>query len=793
MITVYGLLGEPSPALRAAAAGATTVVGATRHLDALAVEADRRITLGALRPAVEQLTRLPPDADVVVVASGDPLFFGVVRSLRARGLRPAVVPAVSSIAAAFAAVGLPWDDAAVVSVHGRPIEAALDLARRAGKVAVFTSPENGVRELAAGLDGLQRWFVLAERLGEADECVRVLDCEQALTVEPRQPNVVLILDRLPAEPDAEWPGVTAGPVPARMRAQTGRPAGADPVIGQVLGGAASVAHADRIDALLGKPTRRYTEGASAGLPQAFAECDLIVSHLALGATTRIIAPLLRDKHTDPGVVVVDEAARFAVPLVGGHGGGANALAVRLAEGLGATPVVTTATDSVRLPALDTLGWAYSGQVAEVTRAMLDGRSVQVVRSRPWPLPPWPSNVAEQAAEPVARIVVSDEVVPNGDLPTVVLRPPSLVVGMGCNRGTPVGSLRDLLHDTLAAVGLADESVAALTSVDAKADEAGLIELAAELGVEFCTFEAAALATHEVPNPSAHALAAVGTPSVAEASVLAAGAELIVPKQRTTEATCAIGRLPALGRLAVVGLGPGARDLTTPRAQQAIRAASVIVGYGPYVDQVGDLIAPNAEVHASGMGTEEARTALALAKAREGRNVALVCSGDPAIYAMASPTLEQGTEGVEVEIVPGVTASLAASAILGAPLGHDHATISLSALHTDWATIERRLTAAAEGDLVTVLYNPRSRTRLMHLPRALQIFAEHRPASTPVAIVEEACRPGQKVTTATLADFDPDLVNMNSLVVVGSSTTRYQPAARGRTVMVTPRDYHWMPS
>ena len=118
-----------------------------------------------------------------------------------------------------------------------------------------------------------------------------------------------------------------------------------------------------------------------------------------------------------------------------------------------------------------------------------------------------------------------------------------------------------------------------------------------------------------------------------------------PKQKTPEATCAIGRIPATGKLWVVGLGPGARDLTTPRAQDAIRNAAVVVGYKPYVDQVTDLIRPGTQVHSSGMGTEEARTALAIAKAREGRKVALVCSGDPAIYAMASPTLEQGTEGI----------------------------------------------------------------------------------------------------------------------------------------------------
>lgn len=598
------------------------------------------------------------------------------------------------------------------------------------------------------------------------------------------------------------------------------------MIGQVTSGAASRARADRIEAILGTQTLRYTDGAVAGLPQAWAECDLIVSHLALGATTRIIAGLLASKKTDPGVVVIDDAGRFVVPLVGGHGGGANDLARRIAEGLGATAVLTTATDSLGLPALDTLGWPWSGDVAAVTRAILDGAPVTVLRTQRWPLPPLPENVTvvDAGAEPagaVARVVVSDQLVErpqpeeppqpvepaetgpavstsvtsrsdaSGAVPTVVLTPPSLVAGMGCNRGTSAAALAALLTTTLAEAGLALASVAAITSVEAKADESGLIELAADLGVPFVTYPADVLAAEEVPNPSAHALAAVGTSSVAEASVLAHGADLVVAKRRTPEATCAIGRIPARGKLTVVGLGPGSRDLTTPRAQQAIREASVVVGYRPYLAQVKDLLSPGARIASTPMGKEEERTAAAIRFAREGNKVALVCSGDPAVYAMASPVLEQGTEGIDVEIVPGVTASLAASAILGAPLGHDHATISLSDLHTDWDTILRRIRAAAEADLVTVLYNPRSRTRLHHLPDALAILAEHRPPETPVAVVEEADRPGQRVTLATIGDLDPAVVNMNSLVVVGSSTTRYLPAGADRTVMVTPRDYHWM--
>ena len=212
MITVHGLLGAPSPALRAAAAAADWVVGGRRHLDALDVEAERRITLGALRLAVERIATLPETDQIVVIASGDPLYFGVVRSLRRAGLTPQVVAAPSSIAAAFAAVGVPWDDAAVVSVHGRPLAAAVNLARAHPKVAVFTSAENGIRELAAGLADLERRYVLAERLGEDDEQVRVFDSAQAMAVEPVEPNVVLILDRGVDAPDTDWPGALAGPL-----------------------------------------------------------------------------------------------------------------------------------------------------------------------------------------------------------------------------------------------------------------------------------------------------------------------------------------------------------------------------------------------------------------------------------------------------------------------------------------------------------------------------------------------------------------------------------------------------
>ena len=242
---------------------------------------------------------------------------------------------------------------------------------------------------------------------------------------------------------------------------------------------------------------------------------------------------------------------------------------------------------------------------------------------------------------------------------------------------------------------------------------------------------------------------------------------------------------------MVGLGPGSRDLLTPRALQRIQDATFIAGYAPYVKQIRDVVRPGATILATKMGTEEERTAAAIEAAREGRNVAFVCGGDPAIYAMASPTLEMGTDGIDVEIVPGVTAELAISGILGAPLGHDHATISLSDLHTDWDLILKRVRAAAEGDLVTTFYNPRSRTRTHQLPDALAILAEHRPPSTPVAVVSHAERRQQQIIMSTLAEFQPEWVGMTSMVVVGSSTSKYVTSGDNRKLFVTPRDYHWM--
>jgi cobalt-precorrin 5A hydrolase/precorrin-3B C17-methyltransferase len=575
--------------------------------------------------------------------------------------------------------------------------------------------------------------------------------------------------------------------------------------------------------------------------------DGAVFFLATGATVRLIAPLLASKHTDPGVVCVDEARRFAVALAGGHGGGANALARRVAAVLGSEPVITTASDAVGSTSLDEvvagLGAVVAGDLAAAGTALLDG-ALEVRNPLGFPLPalgaaPWaPAGVgpaaggaagpagdpaakagaaraaevggpagAEPAADPAeprppatgpARhvLAVTDRLPAPSETrpaapPVTRLVPPTLVVGIGSARGVPAAAVTATLRRVETEHGVDLRAVRAFASVDLKSGEAGI--LAAIAPAPLHTYPAAVLAAVDVPNPSETVRAEVGTPSVAEAAALhaacelapGAAVELVVEKLKGDNVTVAVARIRPRGRLAVVGLGPGAADLRVPRADAELRRAAVVVGLDQYVDQVRHLLRPGTEIRASGLGEEEQRAAEAVALAAKGQAVALIGSGDAGIYAMGSPALQQVGPDVEVVGVPGVTAALAAASLLGAPLGHDHAFVSLSDLHTPWEVILRRVAAVAEADLVACFYNPRSRDRHWQLGAALDVLRAHRPPTTPVGAVRQASRPGQRVWTAPIVDFDPAEVDMLTTVVVGSSATRM---VAGR--MVTPRGYRW---
>jgi cobalt-precorrin 5A hydrolase/precorrin-3B C17-methyltransferase len=290
--------------------------------------------------------------------------------------------------------------------------------------------------------------------------------------------------------------------------------------------------------------------------------------------------------------------------------------------------------------------------------------------------------------------------------------------------------------------------------------------------------------------------------VAEAAALAAagqGAELVVAKTKSKRATCAVARAakPILelfgtprGTLSVVGIGPGSRDWRAPAARVALQTSTEWVGYGLYLDLIADIKEDQTE-HRFPLGGEEDRVRHAIELAKQGKQVALVCSGDAGIYAMAAlvyEIIDLEPNRIKVEVIPGISAFQAAAAKAGAMIGHDFCCISLSDLLTPWEAIEKRVKAAAEGDFVISFYNPRSLKRRDQLERAFAILKTHRPLDTPVIIASNLGRPEENVRIVKFVDFNPDDVDMLTLVMVGSSQSRSFARGDGKTYAYTPRGY-----
>ncbi|MFC4000530.1 precorrin-2 C(20)-methyltransferase [Prauserella oleivorans] len=271
---------------------------------------------------------------------------------------------------------------------------------------------------------------------------------------------------------------------------------------------------------------------------------------------------------------------------------------------------------------------------------------------------------------------------------------------------------------------------------------------------------------------------------------------VVPSPAYAARTTGAGQAPAgragapVGDVVVVGLGPAGPEWLTPEAEQALAEAEHLVGYGPYLAKVPQRAGQRR--HASGNRVEADRAREALRLARDGATVAVVSSGDPGVFAMASAVLEQAEDpefaDVAVRVVPGVTAAQAAASRVGAPLGHDYCVLSLSDRLKPWDIIERRLDAAGAADLVVALYNPASRSRTTQLAAARDVLLRHRSPGTPVVIARDVGGPEESVRVETLGGFDPGEVDMRCLLIVGSSRTRVREQPDGSRIVWTPRRY-----
>ncbi|MFM0157541.1 MULTISPECIES: precorrin-3B C(17)-methyltransferase [Paraburkholderia] len=549
----------------------------------------------------------------------------------------------------------------------------------------------------------------------------------------------------------------------------------------------------------------YTE-LGAHLRDLYARGTPIVALCAAGIVIRCVAPLLSNKGAEPPVLAVAEDGSAVVPLLGGLAG-VNVMAREIAAALAVSPAITTSGElrfgTCVLNPPDGYALADIAQGKRFVSDLLAGESTRIEGEAPW------LEEAQLPRSESARLAI--RVTPrawDGRDDALVIHPRSVVaavIGAGAYSATnadpgansssdaQTGSgarITALVREALDTHGLAALSLAALLASSEHMADPALADAAASLNVPL-RFAQPRPEDGEPPSNLLHAALRFPYETLhddADAGVALALAPLAIDADT-------IGR--ARGRLTVIGLGPGSADLMVPAARTALNEATDILGYETYVKMAGPLRA-NQRVHGTDNREEMQRARHAFELASTGRFVVMVSSGDPGVFAMAAAVLEALEEGgstnadwrtVQLAIVPGVSAAMATAAQAGAPLGHDFCMLSLSDNLKPWSIIEKRLRHAAEADLVMAFYNPISRARPWQLDKALDIVREYRAAETKVVLGRDIGRPGSTLRTITLGELRSNDVDMRTMVIVGSSTTRaFANGIDGGEWVYTPRWY-----
>ena len=486
----------------------------------------------------------------------------------------------------------------------------------------------------------------------------------------------------------------------------------------------------------------------------------IVALCAAGIVIRTLAPLLQNKRAEPPVLAVAEDGSAVVPLMGGLQG-VNDIARTLAAILNTPPAITTSgeirfkTTFEQPPAGYRVRNPQDGK--KFMSDLLAGAGVRIEGDAPF------LDESRIAHDPQGRLRLVVTVTPHDPGPDeLVYHPQSVVVAA-------TGDW-DRIPQILADAGISPLSVAYVALPETAA-------VALDFPVRLVPGDLSA---------GQMVRAAIAAPQILGAETVAVGVA------DGPDRIVRIGH--ARGRLAVVGLGPGSADLMAPAVKAELARAQDIIGYFPYVEMAGPF-RPDQTVHASDNRVEMDRARHAFQLAADGHRVVVVSSGDPGVFAMATAVIEalhQSDDprwhGVDLAVLPGISAANAAAACVGAPLGHDFCVLSLSDNLKPWDVIEARLEAATKADFALAFYNPISKARPWQLGRALEIIRAHRTADAPVILGRNVDRPGQIMTVTTLGQVTPDQVDMRTVVIVGSSTTKTFARADGGVWAYTPRWY-----
>jgi cobalt-precorrin 5A hydrolase/precorrin-3B C17-methyltransferase len=552
--------------------------------------------------------------------------------------------------------------------------------------------------------------------------------------------------------------------------------------------------------------QRYNNSLREHLTAIWSDQKALIFSLTLGAVVRLIAPFLSDKYRDPIVLCIPESGEYVITVCGGHQHQGDRLCEQIAHLLGMKPVITDAATAHEMPGVDTWGmpWGWrkgAGNWTGVANAVIRGEPVAIIQESGNTL--WRQTITSKTNliftdKPDAHAqtiwITHRELTPSQP-GQIVWHPRTLWVGIGCERGTSETKLYEAIQTVFNAHQLSLNAIAGIASLDIKKNEIGLVNLAQSQGWQLVTFSAETLRAIPVPNPSPIVAQTVGTASVAEASAIQASqGTLLVPKHILGAVTVAVALSPQewldrSGTLYLVGMGPGDLAHLTPAARNAIRQADVVIGYNLYLQLLNGIKHPSQIWEPYPIGEETRRAERAIELARWGLTVAVVSSGDCGIYGMAGVVMEllQKQSNIHpefnVQIIPGISALQSAASRVGVPLMQDFCAISLSDLHVPWEIITQRVTHAAQGDFVTIFYNPCSQQRTWQLPTAQAIFLQYRDPQTPVAIVRQAYRKDEQIWYANLENLTKQPIDMFCTIIIGNSRT--YPSKYG---LITPRNY-----
>ena len=783
---------------------------------------------------------------VVRLHTGDPAMYGAIneqiRGLAQKGVAASIIPGVSSVFAAAAALGC--------ELTSPDVSQSVVLTRTPGR----TPMPQGEDAAAFARTGAMLVFFLST--GKVGELMRHL-MEQGGLAEDTPAAIVY---------RASWPDErilrgTVGDI-ARQAEEAGLGRQALVIVGRALGanGTASrlydadfshgyrnrlvsedfdgrcalyaftdkgLTRAREIAAGLGLPTVLHSTRPSnaegivhipaqdfdSRLAANWAQFD---AHIFIGATGipfRKATPLLRGKSIDPAVLACPESGSHVIALTSGHFGGTNRLARRIARITGGQAVIGSPADVNGLPAFDEAAAQEHARILNpeavraLNAALLDGTPIAFCGTR---------AVFERHFASTGQVVFfenpqkvtcghvvlwdSENTLPEGVLHLDVSSR-AFVLGVGCRRGVKPQELRLVAERYLSEFGLNAENIAGIATCTVKEDEPAILGLGEAWQVPVAFHSAEELDAVPVSAPSEKVREKVGTASVCEAAcLLSAGygsipqPTLYAPKSAFGDVTLALARLPHLavlksgqGKIVVAGLGSGAPGPITPDVDTALRRCDTVAGYSHYVDFIRDRIAGKPVIQ-NGMKGEVERCLSALEAALAGQNVCMVCSGDPGILAMAGLLYELRTReprfrDIPIRVLPGITAATIAAASLGAPLQNGFSLVSLSDLLVSADEVRRNIRSVAQSLLPVALYNPAGRKRRDLLEETLAVFREHRGGDVLCAYVKNAGREQETKWVGKLSEFPAAEVDMSTLIIIGGPRTRLDSG-----VLYEPRGY-----